>query len=92
MSFKEIYNKENEIVKKNTREAQMAFYEGIENKRNELNMKVGEVANKADVGPAMMSRLQDPDTNLTMQTMQRFAAATGQKVVISFEDLDENGE
>jgi hypothetical protein len=40
----------------------------------------------AGCGPAMTARVQNADANLTLLTMQRYAAAVGKKVVIGFED------
>lgn len=87
--IKQIFDKENELVKKNAREVHQDFYDAIQQARKDAGMSIGELNRSAYAGPAMGSRLKDPDANLTVVTMQRYAAAVGKKVKVELVDLGE---
>lgn len=89
--IKDIYDKENELVQKNAREAHQAFSDAIEAARKENKMTINDLTVSASASPAQTYRvLTDPDANLSLLTMQRFAAPVGKKVVLQVVDLDEN--
>lgn len=93
MGMKQIYDKSNPTVIANTQAAHKAFSEAIEAAREELGMTKYELGNSADASPAQTHRvLTDPDANLTLATMQRFAAPVGKKVVLQVVDIDEEAE
>lgn len=87
---KQIFDKENELVKKNAREVHEQFYEAIQQARVEADMSVTDLNISANAGPAMGSRLKDADKNLTVLTMQRYAAAVGKKLKVELVDLSED--
>lgn len=88
--IKQIFDKENELVKKNVREAHQEFYDLMEKARKEAGMSIGEMNRSAYAGPAMGQRLRDPSANLTLVSMQRYAAAVGKKVKVDLVDLSES--
>lgn len=93
MGIKQIYDKSNPMVIANTQEAHKAFSEAIEAAREELGMTKYELGTNADASPAQTHRvLTDPDANLTLATMQRFAATVGKKVTLQVVDIDESAE
>lgn len=89
--IKDIYDKENELVKKNAREAHKVFSEAINSARQERKMTINDLTVSASASPAQTYRvLTEPDANLSLLTMQRFAASVGKKVVLQMADLDED--
>lgn len=88
MSIKAIYDKESEEVKAMSSEAHASFSEQLNKIREELNMSVNEMTNRAGAGPAMTSRVNNPDENITLTTMCRYASAVDKKVVVTIEDID----
>lgn len=90
MSVKKIYDKENEQVQKNTREAHKLFSQAIQEQRERANMPMSDLTIAASVSPAQTYRvLTNPDANISLLTMNRFAAPFGKKVVVSLVDDDE---
>lgn len=90
MSVKKIYDKENEQVQKNTREAHELFSQAIQEQRERANMPMSDLTIAASVSPAQTYRvLTNPDANISLLTMNRFAAPFGKKVVVSLVDDDE---
>lgn len=90
MSVKKIYDKENEQVQKNTREAHKRFSEAIQAEREQANMPMSELTIAASVSPAQTYRvLTNPNANISLLTMNRFAAPFGKKVVVSLVDDEE---
>lgn len=89
MSVKQIFDKESELCRENAVAAHKAFADAIKAELARQNMTVNDLTIGAGVGPAQTYRALDPNENLSLLTMQRFAAPVGKKVVVSLVDLDE---
>lgn len=82
-----IYDKSNPIVVNNTKESHAEFIHAIEDNAKKLGMTTSDLTIKVGGGPAMTYRVKDVNENITLNTIQRFAAAVGKKAVIGFVPL-----
>ncbi|RAP50811.1 MAG: hypothetical protein BZ138_06300 [Methanosphaera sp. rholeuAM270] len=92
MAFEEVFSKDHEIVVENSIRVHEDFWEQVDQARTEQGMSVSKMGEVADAGPAQISRIKNPKTNLTVNTMSRVAAAVGKKIEVVLVDMDEDDE
>lgn len=88
MSVKEIFDKDNATVRDNAREAHEAYISAINAAREKAGMTTNDLTIGASASPAQTYRVLNPNENVSLLSLQRFAAPVGKKVVLSLVDLD----
>ena len=76
------YMKDPEQVAKNTKESKRQFIDQVLAAADEQDITSTELGIRADTSPAATARMKDANENITLNSMNKFAAAVGKKVEI----------
>ena len=89
MNFREIYGKDHEAVVKSTEESKSQFISQLMQAVEEQNLTINDLGIRAGTSMAATSRMQKPEENITLNSMNRFATVVGKKVDIKLVPNDE---
>jgi hypothetical protein len=83
VGFTDIYGKDHEIVIESTEESKAQFISQLMQAADEQDLTINDLGIRAGTSMAATARMQKPDENITLNSMNRFATVVGRKVKIT---------